>query len=92
MHYLLKGNQILNDKGEVVSFAGNSLFWSNDYYGGNGFYNKNVIQHLKKDWKSDIIRIPMTADPYITIALIICVYNDNVWFFVFLFRSTTSEN
>ena len=57
------GNQIVNNKGEIVSFAGNSLFWSNDYYRGNGFYNKNVIKQLKNDWNSKIIRIPMTADP-----------------------------
>ncbi len=59
----VNGNQIVNSKGEAVSFAGNSLFWSNDYYRGNGFYNKNVIQHLKNNWNATIIRIPMTADP-----------------------------
>lgn len=59
----VKGTKIVNEKGEVVSLAGNSMFWSNDYYRGNGFYNKNVAQYLKDDWKSEIIRIPMTADP-----------------------------
>ncbi|ARV14855.1 glycoside hydrolase family 5 protein [Polaribacter sp. SA4-12] len=59
----VNGNQIVNSKDEAVSFAGNSLFWSNDYYRGNGFYNKNVVQHLKTDWNSTIIRIPMTSDP-----------------------------
>lgn len=59
----VKGNQIVNAKGKPVSFAGNSLFWSNDYYRGNGFYNKNVIKHLKEEWKATIIRVPMTADP-----------------------------
>ena len=59
----VKGNKIVNAKDEVVSFAGNSLFWSNDYYRGNGFYNKHVIAHLKKEWHTEIIRIPMTADP-----------------------------
>lgn len=59
----VRGNKIVNSKGKVVSFAGNSLFWSNDYYRGNGFYNKNLIQYLKDDWNSEIIRIPMTADP-----------------------------
>ena len=61
----VNGNKIVNKKGEAVSFAGNSLFWSNDYYRGNGFYNKNVIQHLKNEWNATIIRIPMTADPEI---------------------------
>jgi endoglucanase/cellulose 1,4-beta-cellobiosidase len=59
----VKGTKIVNAKGNVVSFAGNSLFWSNDYYKGNSFYNKNVIKWLKEDWQSSIIRIPLTADP-----------------------------
>ncbi|QTD38491.1 glycoside hydrolase family 5 protein [Polaribacter batillariae] len=57
------GNKIVNEKGEPVSFAGNSLFWSNDYYRGNEFYNKEVVRFLKEDWNAQIIRIPMTADP-----------------------------
>ena len=59
----VKGTKIVDVKGEVVSFAGNSLFWSNDYYKGNKFYNKEVVKWLKDDWNSSIIRIPMTADP-----------------------------
>ncbi len=59
----VKGNKIVNAKDKVVSFAGNSLFWSNDYYRGNTFYNKGVIKHLKDHWNSKIIRVPMTADP-----------------------------
>jgi len=58
----VKGNQIVNSKGEVVSFAGNSFFWSNDYYKGHSFYNKDVVEWLKKDWNTSIIRIPMAAD------------------------------
>jgi endoglucanase len=54
---------IINEKGEVVSFAGNSLFWSNDYYKGHSFYTKEVLAWLQKDWKSNIIRIPVAADP-----------------------------
>ncbi|WP_438988991.1 glycoside hydrolase family 5 protein [Polaribacter sp.] len=59
----IKGNKVVNNKGTEVSFAGNSLFWSNNYYRGNGFYNKHVISSLKENWNSEIIRIPMTADP-----------------------------
>lgn len=57
------GKNVVNEKGKIVSFAGNSLFWSNDYYKGHSFYNKEVLTWLQKDWKSDIIRIPMAADP-----------------------------
>lgn len=59
----IKGKNVVNEKGEIVSFAGNSLFWSNDYYKGHSFYNKDVLAWLQKDWKSNIIRIPMAADP-----------------------------
>lgn len=58
----VQGNKIVNSKGEIVSFAGNSLFWSNDYYRGNRFYNKKVIRHLKEEWNAKIIRVPMAAD------------------------------
>lgn len=59
----IQGKHVVNKKGEIVSFAGNSLFWSNDYYKGHSFYNKEVLAWLQKDWKSNIIRIPMAADP-----------------------------
>lgn len=59
----IQGKNVVNKKGEIISFAGNSLFWSNDYYKGHSFYNKEVLAWLQKDWKSNIIRIPMAADP-----------------------------
>ena len=59
----VKGTKIVNKKNDVVSFAGNSLFWSNEYYKGHKFYNKEVVKWLKNDWNSGIIRIPMTSDP-----------------------------
>ncbi len=59
----VKGNKIINSKGDIVSFAGNSFFWSNEYYRGHSFYNKDVVKWLKEDWNSSIIRLPLTADP-----------------------------
>lgn len=59
----VKDNKIVNSKDDIVSFAGNSFFWSNDYYRGNGFYNKDVAKWLMTDWNATIIRIPMAADP-----------------------------
>ena len=52
------GNKVLAG-GQVASFAGNSLFWSNNGWGGEKFYNAGVVSTLKKDWKSNIVRAAM---------------------------------
>lgn len=61
IHGLLKtqGNKIVDKNGNVVSLAGNSLFWSQ--WGGQ-FWNADVIRWLKNDWQSKIIRAPMAVD------------------------------
>ncbi len=59
----VKGNKIINAKDKVVSFAGSSFFWSNNYYNANHFYNKEVVKWLKDDWNASIIRVPLAADP-----------------------------
>ena len=58
----VKGNQIVNSKGQPVSFAGNSFFWSNKGWSGAKFYNKEVVKWLSEDWKSSIIRLPLASD------------------------------
>ena len=52
----VSGNQIINKNGDPVSLAGNSFFWSNDNWGGERFYNSEVVEWLKKDWKTTIVR------------------------------------
>ena len=52
------GNKVLAG-GQLASFAGNSLFWSNNGWGGEKFYNAGVVSTLKKDWKSSIVRAAM---------------------------------
>nr|WP_315486462.1 carbohydrate-binding protein [uncultured Undibacterium sp.] len=52
------GNKVLAG-GQVASFAGNSLFWSNNNWGGEKFYNAGVVGTLKRDWKSTIVRAAM---------------------------------
>lgn len=52
------GNKVMAG-GQVASFAGNSLFWSNNGWGGEKFYNAGVVSTLKKDWKSSIVRVAM---------------------------------
>ena len=58
----VKGNQIVNKNGDAVSFAGNSFFWSNEYWRGASFYNKDLVKWLKDDWNSDIVRCAMAVD------------------------------
>jgi len=58
----VKGRNIINSNGIPVSFAGNSFFWSNNYWSGHHFYNAEVVNWLKTDWKSTIVRCAVAAD------------------------------
>ncbi len=60
----VSGNKIVNKKGEAVSFAGNSLFWCNDTWGGEKYYNANVVSWLRNDWNSAIVRAAMGVENY----------------------------
>jgi endoglucanase len=57
----VSGNQI-RAGGQPASFAGNSLFWSNTGWGGEKYYNANVVRWLKTDWKSTIVRAAMGVE------------------------------
>ena len=57
----VSGNQI-RAGGQPASFAGNSLFWSNTGWGGEKYYNANVVRWLKTDWKSTVVRAAMGVD------------------------------
>ncbi|WP_082568696.1 cellulase family glycosylhydrolase [Rhizobacter sp. Root1221] len=57
----VSGNKILAG-GQPASFAGNSLFWSNTGWGGEKFYNANVVRWLKSDWKSKVVRVAMGVE------------------------------
>ncbi len=56
------GTKIVSEQGQVVSFAGNSFFWSNTGWEGGKFYKKEVVAWLKEDWKSTIVRAALGAD------------------------------
>ncbi|MEP4495140.1 MAG: glycoside hydrolase family 5 protein, partial [Ekhidna sp.] len=56
------GNQIVNKDGQAVSFAGNSLFWSNTGWGGEDFYKPAVVEWLHADWNTTIVRAAMGVD------------------------------
>ena len=58
----VSGNRIVNSNNEVVSFSGTSLFWSNDGWGGEKYYNAAVVDWLQSDWDIGIIRAAMGVD------------------------------
>src|SRR5688500_10168546 len=57
----VSGNQI-RAGGQPASFAGNSLFWSNTGWGGERYYNADVVRWLKSDWKSTLVRAAMGVE------------------------------
>jgi endoglucanase len=57
----VQGNKILAGNQEV-SLAGMSMFWSNTGWGGDKFYNKDVVAWIKRDWNASLVRAAMGAD------------------------------
>ncbi|RQP25605.1 carbohydrate-binding protein [Piscinibacter terrae] len=57
----VSGNKVLAG-GQPASFSGNSLFWSNTNWGGDKYYNADVVRWLKTDWKSKVVRAAMGVD------------------------------
>lgn len=58
----VNGNRIENEQGQAVDFAGPSLFWSNNGWGGDKFYNVGVVNWVKDDWDATIIRAAMGVE------------------------------
>jgi len=56
-----QGNQVLIG-GQPGSLAGNSFFWSN--FGGDAYYNQNVVSWLKEDWNATIVRAAMGVEEF----------------------------
>ncbi len=54
------GNKICDNSGKPVALRGMSLFWSN---WDTGFYNRNVVQWLRDDWKCTVVRAAMGIEP-----------------------------
>jgi hypothetical protein len=45
--------------GQPGSIAGMSLFWSNDGWGGEKYYNADVVKELKNNWNAKLVRAAM---------------------------------
>ena len=60
----VSGTNIVDQNNEVVSFAGNSLYWSNTGFGAERFYNANVVAWLQQDWNATIVRAAMGVDEF----------------------------
>ena len=58
----VQGNRILDQSGQPVRLAGNSLFWSNNGWGGERYYSANVVGWLKTNWNASLVRVAMGVD------------------------------
>lgn len=58
----VSGNQIIGSDGQPASLAGPSLFWSNTGWGGDRYYNAEVVAAIQKNWNATIIRAAIGAD------------------------------
>jgi aryl-phospho-beta-D-glucosidase BglC (GH1 family) len=58
----VRGNRIVNKNGEPVSLAGPSLFWSNNGWGGERFYNAKAVAAVQQDWNATVIRAAMGVE------------------------------
>jgi endoglucanase len=61
-HLSVKGNRIVDQSGQPVALHGMSLYcWRPE---GTQFYNASAINHLARDWKCTVIRIPILPRAY----------------------------
>lgn len=60
----VSGTNIVDENNNIVSFAGNSLFWSNTGFGAERYYSPGVVEWLQQDWNATIVRAAMGVDEY----------------------------
>ncbi len=58
----IAGNQLVNQFGNPVSLAGNSLFWSNTGWGAEGYYQAATLRYLQSNWDASIVRAAMGVE------------------------------
>ncbi|MBU0538595.1 MAG: glycoside hydrolase family 5 protein, partial [Gammaproteobacteria bacterium] len=56
-----QGNKVLFG-GQPGSISGNSLFWSNNGWGGEKYYTPGTVSWLKSDWNSKLVRAAMGVE------------------------------
>ncbi|PJJ48112.1 cellulase family glycosylhydrolase [Hymenobacter chitinivorans] len=56
------GNKIVDKNSQPVSLAGNSLFWSNDGWGGEKYYTANTVSWLRNNWNAKVVRVAMGVE------------------------------
>ncbi len=57
----VQGNKVTAN-GQPANLAGVSLFWSNTGWGGEKYYNSQVVSWLKSDWKANLVRAAMGVE------------------------------
>jgi aryl-phospho-beta-D-glucosidase BglC (GH1 family) len=60
----VSGTNIVDENNNIVSFAGNSLFWSNTGWAAEKYYTAGVVQWLQEDWNTTIVRAAMGVDEF----------------------------
>ena len=58
----VSGTHIVDQNNNIVSFAGNSMFWSNTGFQSERFYSAGLVRWLQQDWNTNIIRAAMGVD------------------------------
>jgi len=54
-------NRIVGKSGTPAVLAGMSLFWT--VWGGERFFNKDVVDWLATDWRCSVVRVPAAVEP-----------------------------
>lgn len=59
---LVVQNGKVTRNGQPANLAGMSLFWSNTGWGGERYYNSQVVGWLKSDWNANLVRAAMGVE------------------------------
>ena len=60
-HLSIVEGRLVGEDMQPASLAGPSLFWSNNGYEGEKYYNPQTVRAFRTDWNASIIRAAMAA-------------------------------